>query len=285
MERVGMIGAMPMGGRWRSQGYIDGNTKYLGTYDSEEEAHKVFMREKDRVQAEREAAAVVEVERILAGPTYVYEGGKGRGAALNGIKFKIVEAHGPHQAVVVPLDESGVPEFSNQTKVSLAYLTQEPEQPAAQAPAVRVEFEREPDIGDVPEGVWNQTAPPSKSAAVTIDPTTVSGIKADVLRFATRSSRHDVMWALEFVEKHVRGDAAKVLSVLMGQAGIEQQLEWLRANTNISSDFIRDVERQVTSGLFMDDTARAAARVLHKEYPESFNEPAGYLSEFFTPEE
>lgn len=266
MERQGLVGAMPLGERWRAQGCIDGATKYLGTYDTEEEAHAVFMREKERVASERAREAEAEVDRILAGPTYIYEGGKGRGASLNGLKFKIVEAYGPHQAVAVPLDDAGVPAFANQTKVSLAYLTLVPEPPTTQV------VEREPDVE---RRVWDHP----KSATVPEAPTT--GIQDDVLRFATRTNHHDVMWAVEFAKRHAVGKAAHTLSVLLGEAGIERQLEWLRMNTSLSGEHIRAVEVRVTSGLFMDDTARAAVRVLHKEYPDAFEEPDAELVALF----
>lgn len=255
MERIGLVGAMPLGLRWRSQGYIDGTTKYLGTFDTEDEAHEVFMREKSRVLAQQEAEAASEVERILAGPTYRYEGGKGRGASFNGTLFKVVEAYGPHQAVVVPLDPSGTPDFASQTKVSLAYLTQVPD------------------------------ASPEKKVVVESTPVQVvvasSNLEEDVLRFATRDRRRDVSWALDFVEKHARGEAVQMMEVLLGNAGVERQLEWLRVNTNVSSDTIRVIERQVTSGLFMDGEARSAARVLHKGFPDSFEEPDSDLQDFF----
>jgi hypothetical protein len=276
MERAGLIGAMPMGGRWRSQGYIDGSTKYLGTFDTEEEAHEVFMREKERVAAVREKEAAEEVERILAGPTYVYEGGKGRGAALNGQHFKIVEAHGPHQAVVVPVDAEGIPSFSAQTKVSLAYLT-EVAKPALDPQLAQTLAEEAAgwDSGKIKPGGWEPApeavplARPVRVASVTVDPSATRDVRADVLRFATRTSCTDVSWAVEFAKKHARPEVAQVLAVLTGTAGIQQQLEWLRINTFVSSEVIREVEQSITSGLFMDESVMAAARALRREWPES----------------
>ena len=254
MEREGLLGAMPVGARWRSQGYIDGTTKYLGTYDSEDEAHRVFMAEKERVTAEKEAEAEVEVNRILSGPTFLYEGGKGRGASLNGTRFKIIAAHGPHQALVVPLRESGDPDFTEQTKVNTAYLT---ELPTEEAPAV----EPTPVVA----------APvPARQAALTVD----SAVTVDdVLRFAMNTRKHDTLWALDFVGVHGTEEIAKAVPILQGAGGIEQALVWLRKNTTIPRSCILEAEKRITGSLFMSSEAQTAARVLHKGFPDSFDAP------------
>lgn len=122
MKRVGLVGAMPSGNRWRAQGSIDGSSKYLGTFDSEEEAHEVFVRERDRMLATR-VAKVALIERLLLdGPTFVYEGRKGRGADLNGKHFKVLKAHGTFQSIVVPLTATGTLDFAGQTTVTSCYL-------------------------------------------------------------------------------------------------------------------------------------------------------------------
>lgn len=290
MERIGLVGAMPLGGRWRAQGYIDGSTKYLGTFDTEEEAHQVFLREKARVEAEREAEAAREVERILAGPTYVYEGGKGRGANFNGTLFKVIEAHGPHQVLAVPLDDAGMPDFTARTKVTLAYLKELPAPKPGLDPALIGQLAKEAadwDSGKLTPKDW-EPAPEavplarpvvatqvdaSRSAAITVDPSATKGLQEAVRRFATRSRGQDVTWALDFLKEHGRADASAFADAVTGTKDISDQLAWLRKNTTLPLTLIDGVERGLVGGLFVNDEVAAAARVLHREFPESFDEP------------
>lgn len=104
--RVGLVGAQPVGNRWRAQGCIDGSVKYLGTFDTEQEAHDKFKEAVQRVHEARRTAALAESEaeaqRLADAPEFVYVGGVGRGANLNGKRFRLMdEDDGVTQHVLV----------------------------------------------------------------------------------------------------------------------------------------------------------------------------------------
>lgn len=262
-ERQGLVGAMPVGERWRAQGCVGGVTRYLGTFDSEEEAHQVFIRARDAAEAERRADAEREIDRILSGPTMEYRGGVGRGAVHNGRRFKVVEARGPHQAVVVPVDMAGVPDFTGQTTVTSAYLYEVPPEPEAKPEAVTVD----PVTTDhrLRELEARCQAPP------VVESSARSALRESVLRFVRRPARTDIPWAYEFAEKHARPKAAAFFASLSGTSGMQQQLEWLRVNTTVPSDIVDAVEREHIGGLYMNDEAKSAARVLRAAFPESMS--------------
>ena len=102
-ERQGLVGAAPVGNRWRAQGFID-SVKYLGTFDTEQEAHDAFMAAK---KAAKEAKLAAEAEWMAQAPVYVYEGGVGRGARLNGRHFKLVSDDLPEHLVVREMSDDG----------------------------------------------------------------------------------------------------------------------------------------------------------------------------------
>ncbi|MDB4278089.1 hypothetical protein N9917_00505 [Deltaproteobacteria bacterium] len=138
-----LLGTTPApGGRWKAQGHINGTTRYLGTYDSQDEAHTAFMEAKRQASSKPEEAtfsvaptvgrclryvgrraslrgAWVEVVGVrTSGKVYVspigtdkrhlvhrsylrlapfdvgdevlYENGRGKGAALNGLVFTVI---------------------------------------------------------------------------------------------------------------------------------------------------------------------------------------------------
>ena len=95
MDRHGLVGAQPVGNRWRAQGHIDGSVRYLGTFDTEQEAHDRYqeaVREVQGLHRETLRAEMEEIEkRVAAAPEFVYDGGKGRGAVLNGMRFRLME--------------------------------------------------------------------------------------------------------------------------------------------------------------------------------------------------
>jgi len=73
----GLIGAsLTRGGKWRSQGYFDGTTKYLGSFDTEAEAHAAYMAEKRRREVGNPKPDLADgVPDIHAtGGTYIYIG-------------------------------------------------------------------------------------------------------------------------------------------------------------------------------------------------------------------
>lgn len=255
-ERQGLVGAMPVGDRWRSQGCVGGTTKYLGTFDTEEEAHQVFIRARDEAEAARRAEAEKEIDRILSGPTFEYRGGVGRGAVHNGRRFKVVEARGSHQSVVVPVCADGVPDFTGQTTVTTAYLY---EVKASSPEAVVVD----------PAAKEPPAVRPAVQASAPAAPATSDALHEEVVRFIRRPARTDVSWAFEFAEKHARPKAAAFFAALAGTSGVQQQLEWLRANTDVPSSLISQVEREHLQGLYVTDEVRTASRVLNKEFPES----------------
>ena len=86
-DRQGLKGAAPVGNRWRAQGNLGGSVRYLGTFDTEEEAHEVYVAAK---KAHDEAKAEDEAEWLANAPVYLYDGGIGRGARLNGTRYKLV---------------------------------------------------------------------------------------------------------------------------------------------------------------------------------------------------
>jgi hypothetical protein len=249
-ERLGLVGAMPLGnGRWRAQGYLHdgqvGGVKYLGTFDTEEEASAVFLREKERLELERNKAAEVEVERILAGPTYTYQGGVGRGASLNGTRFKVVEAKDAHNVVAVPVLGDGSLAFDAQRVVLMAYLREEPPSEAPKTAALTVD-----------------EAPPQRA---TVAPDR-EAMKKEVIRFVARQHGHDITFALDFLLTHGERKLFNTLAHIRGDRTFSQQIAWLRANTRIPSDLLDQLEKEALNGLFMDDEAKAAARVLPKEF-------------------
>jgi len=244
-ERLGLVGAMPLGnGRWRAQGYLHdgqvGGVKYLGTFDTEEEASAVFLREKERLEAERHKAAEVEVERILSSPTYVYQGGVGRGASLNGTRFKVVQAKDAHNVVAVPVLGDGSLAFDAQRVVLMAYLREEPAEVAKTA-SLTVE-------ADAPRAA--SLSQPERKA-----------LREEIHRFVSRSNGHDITFAHDFLLTHAERKLSNTLAHIRGNRTFSQQIEWLRVNTRLPHDLLREIEQQALSGLFMGDEAQAAARV------------------------
>jgi len=250
-ERLGLVGAMPLGnGRWRAQGYLHdgqvGGVKYLGTFDTEEEASAVFLREKERLEAERHKAAEVEVERILSSPTYVYQGGVGRGASLNGTRFKVVQAKDAHNVVAVPVLGDGSLAFDAQRVVLMAYLREEPTAPVtAEAP-----------VGTKTAALTVEA--PVRGAAPQIDR---EALKKEVVRFVSREHGRDITFALDFLLSHSERKLFNTLAHIRGDRTFSQQIAWLRANTNLPSDLLNQIEQEALGGLFMGDEAQAAARV------------------------
>lgn len=255
-ERLGLVGAMPLGnGRWRAQGYLhDGNVggvKYLGTFDTEEEASAVFLREKERLEAERHKAAEAEVDRILSSPTYVYQGGVGRGASLNGTHFKIVQAKDAHNVVAVPVLGDGSLAFDAQRVVLSAYLREEPLPVTAEAP-----------VGTKTAGLTVETTV-SRPPASTIDR---EALKKEILRFVAREHGCDLTYAFDFLLNHGERKLTNTLLHIRGDRTFSQQIAWLRANTTLPPELLYQIEQEAFSGLFMDENAQAAARVLPREF-------------------
>lgn len=249
-ERLGLVGAMPLGnGRWRAQGYLHdgqvGGVKYLGTFDTEEEASAVFLREKERLEAERHKAAEAEVERILSSPTYVYQGGVGRGASLNGTRFKVVQAKDAHNVVAVPVLGDGSLAFDAQRVVLMAYLREEPLPVTAEAP-----------VSPKTAGLTVET--PGRGAAHQPDR---ESLKKEVFRFVSREHGRDITFALDFLLSHGERKLSNTLAHIRGDRTFSQQIAWLRANTSLPSDLLNQIEQEALHGLFMGDEAQAAARV------------------------
>jgi hypothetical protein len=251
---------MPVGDRWRAQGYIDGKHQYLGTFDTEEDAHRVFTRAKEDAEEGRRMEVEAEVERILAGPTFVYEGGVGRGAPLNGKRFKMVEIKEPHSAIVVPLLSDGTLGWDAQRTILRAYL-----------------HEVGQETLPLPEPP--KTAAATSSAALTVEQGSRVAVKADLVKFVGRPVHQDLPWAVDFVARHGRAEARTVSRVLSGVGGIQQQLEWLRANTTLPADLVDEVERETLGDLFETKESKAAARVLAREYPECDSSGADSLKD------
>lgn len=218
-ERIGLVGAIPVGDRWRAQGYVNGTTRYLGTFDSEEDASAVFLHEKDKVEAQRHAEAEAEVERILASPTFVYEGGKGRGATLNGHRFKVIAPNGPHQSTCVPVLSDGTLGFDARRIVLNAYLKEEPK----------------PVVAEI---IVASAAPP------TTTPESEAGIRGEVLRFINRVPHQDTDWSLRFLIKHGRPGIQPVIDVVVGQGGVAEMVKFLRDATDVPESVLRDVEQR-----------------------------------------
>lgn len=260
-DRLGLVGAMPLGnGRWRAQGYLHdgsvGGVKYLGTFDTEEEASAVFLREKERLEAERHKAAEAEVDRILSSPTYVYQGGVGRGASLNGTRFKIIQAKDAHNVVAVPVLGDGTLSFDAQRVVLMAYLREEPQAPMEQSTTV----EQAPHKT---AGLTVDEAPPRRAAGPQIDR---EALKKEITRFVAREHGRDITFALDFLLAHGERKLFNTLAHIRGDRTFSQQIAWLRSNTSIPSDILTQIENDALGGLFMDETAKAAARVLPREF-------------------
>jgi hypothetical protein len=103
-NRQGLTGAAPVGNRWRSQGYIDGSVKYLGTFDTEQEAHDCYVAAK---KADEVMKTQAEEEWEATAPMYVYEGGIGRGARLNGTRYKLVSDDLPEHLILRQIGADG----------------------------------------------------------------------------------------------------------------------------------------------------------------------------------
>lgn len=232
MGRIGLVGAMPLGTRWRSQGHIEGSTRYLGTFDTEEEAHRAFLREKENAEQARAAAIQEEVARLLATPTFLYAGGKGRGAAFNGRHFKILSTHGHHQALVVPFNGDTL-DFDAQVIVTSSYLQELPQTPPANLPEEEVPAEVE-----IP-----------------------AGLREAVIHFLTRPAGENITWAVKLAEHHAQRHAQKTIACLSGKAGISEQARWLRENTDIPPTLIHDVEWEILGGLVSDIHGDAVQRI------------------------
>jgi DNA-binding XRE family transcriptional regulator len=87
------------GGRWRAQGHINGTTRYLGTYDTQEEAHGVFM-EARRLAKEQ---AVDPPERMAVVPVVGHHFRYfGRRSALNGAWVEVVGIRKKGKVYVCP---------------------------------------------------------------------------------------------------------------------------------------------------------------------------------------
>lgn len=256
-ERQGLPGALPAGNKWRAQGYIDGNTRYLGTFDTEEDASRVFLHEKERVESLRRSEAEAAVDRILSGPTYVYEGGKGRGAQLNGQRFKVIEASGPHQVEVVPVLSDGTLGFDAKRSVLLAYLREEPKPITAEIT------------------VQTEDTPPPRAPKAALTPTDPS-LKDDVLRFIHRVPNQDNEWALHFLTTHGRPNTRAVTDALVGRGGVAELVNFLRDATDVPESVLHTIEQETLGHLYMNDEARAAKRALPRVFPEACSANAGY---------
>lgn len=103
-NRQGLVGATPVGNRWRAQGNIDGSIRYLGTFDTEEEAHEAYVAAKNAAQAVKEQE---EADWLASAPEYVYEGGIGRGARLNGTRYKMVSDEMPEHLILRQIGDDG----------------------------------------------------------------------------------------------------------------------------------------------------------------------------------
>ena len=234
-RRQGLLGAMPVGNRWRAQGFLGGMTRYLATFDTEAEAHAVFVREKEKVDAVRLVEAKEEVDRIRSGPTFEYRGTVGRGAAHNGRRFKIVEARGPHQALVMPV-EGDTPLLGQSFVVTTAYLHEVVDEPTPPAAPSRPK----------PEAVT--VAPPVRDVT----------LRANVARFIQRAPHQDVFWAFEFAGQQARPQAAAFFGALTGTAGMQERAEWLRTNTFVPSDVVDAVEQDLLASLFSGTSNEAS---------------------------
>lgn len=240
-ERMRLVGAMPLGnGRWRAQGYLhDGNVggvKYLGTFATEEEASAVFLHEKERLEVERYKAAEAEADRILSGPTYVYQCGVGRGASLNGTRFKIIQTKDAHSALAAPLLEDGSLAFDAQRVVLMAYLHEEVE----------------------PQRV-------DRTAGLTVE-TDQEILKKEVLKFVSRAcgQSDNISLVLDFLQAYGEPKLRNTLAHIRGDRTFSQQIAWLRANTHIPPNLLRQIESEALNGLFMGDDAQAMGSVNRK---------------------
>ena len=268
-ERLGLVGAMPVGPRWRAQGHLGNGVKYLGTFDTEEEASAVFLRAKEQIETERMKEAEVEVDRILSSPTHVYQGGVGRGASLNGTRFKIIEAKDAHNVVAVPVLGDGTLAFDAQRVVLMAYLREEtapePSQKAASITVDPTPFEQNP-----------VNAPVASKDRVQL--------KEDILKFVSRQKGQDTHRALEFLESNSRGKLWHTIQHIKGGPEFSEQLEWLRANTNLPGDLLTEIENEALNGLFMStDEQKATTRILKNAF--GVDTPEARVPNFYNDED
>lgn len=257
-DRQGLTGALPAGNKWRAQGYIGGTTRYLGTFDTEEEASAVFLHEKEQVDAATRSEAEAAIDRILASPTYVYEGGKGRGATLNGQRFKTIEASGPHQMVCVPILSDGSLGFDAQKIILSAYLREEPKTP--EMAQITIAAERPTEQAEINNLVTKGSLSPEYA---TIE---------EIRRFTSRHTGCDLEWTLHFIIKHGKPEVAAVAQALLGNGSIPERLDWLQFATNIPKDTLRQLEMASLQNAFHNEDSRAAQRVLPKAFPDSFDD-------------
>lgn len=111
-ERTRLVGASPTpSGKWRAQGHINGTTRYLGTYDTEEEAHAAFMEAKRQAEA-GDGSRNNTSDGPQVGDQFRYEG---RARDLRGVFVEVQGVRANGRLVVSPIGGSSLHRVSLQT--------------------------------------------------------------------------------------------------------------------------------------------------------------------------
>ncbi|MDB4278148.1 hypothetical protein N9917_00960 [Deltaproteobacteria bacterium] len=300
--RLGLTGAAPVGNRWRAQGFISGSVRYLGTFDSEQEAHEAYMTAR---KANDDAKEQAESEWMANAPLYIYAGGIGRGARLNGRSFKLVNDELPQHLIVREISDDGT-QLGNPVTLSRKYLhrveveveaTPEPggTQPAPQDLVVE-EVPPDTDVDAFEAALKVMSALGDDEALVGLPPKVAAAIvKArEHLREGTRESReakaardslkHEVVDAVFGARTRTLGDKDRVLKWLLthiphmttdysptvvalrmvqGTVNHEQAVNFLKEHTNIPHDVLDEVLGETVGQVFTRDSDPSPELVKH----------------------
>jgi len=201
------------GGKWRAQISIDGKPRYLGTFETPEQAHAAYTTAKQLHKARaRKKKGLTQNGDIQVNHIYVYQGGRGAGKALNGTRFLVCRFITEDTAGVKTLTPEGEPS-GKERRVFIRFL-------------------------DPSSGVQGPDISPEMTLA--------DRLKAEMQRIQQQDPTDPILVVLQESLEHVQDEnkqvqaAKQVEKILKGSLSIEETLRWLLPNVSdaVVSDFI-----------------------------------------------
>ena len=232
-------------GRWKAQISLGGKPKYLGTFDSQEEAHDVYLAAKSQrgtATKKKETPLISHVDGIQVHHSYLYAGGIGAGQALNGRRF-LVEKFLPGKVVLghEVLEEGTPPQKPRRINMDFLDRATEEKGPlqaaeptlserlAAEIRRIRASNPTDPVLAVLQDSL-EQVQQEEQDTQEAIQVTALVTGQADVLK--------TIPWLITRVEDAVASDG---LCLLGGALSPKEGLEWLSRHTTIAPQVLRKV--------------------------------------------